>query len=178
MDGGDSLDDLGRELRERVGHEMRQEAEMLERDGVSVELRSRRMGDLAIELLSRGDTVTITAGSKSIRGRLSFARGRLASLDTAGGRVDVNLRSGVAVRVEARATEGGVGPRPGSGTLRALLLEYDMAGTGIEIWAPSHDLEASGPITAVGRDHVILADTDGTELAVMLRDIAWVKALR
>ncbi|MGI9648013.1 MAG: hypothetical protein ACR2OI_05795, partial [Acidimicrobiia bacterium] len=107
----------------------------------------------------------------------TFARGRLASLETAGGRVDVNLRSGVAVRVEARATEGGRTPRPGSGTLRARLLEYEMEGSSIEIWAPAHDLEASGPIAAVGRDHLILADSDGSELAIMFKDIAWVRAL-
>jgi hypothetical protein len=176
MEQDGSLDDLGRELRERVEHEIRHEAEMLERDSVSFELRRRRIGDLAIELLSRGDIVTIIAGSKSIKGRLSFARGRLASLETVAGRVDVNLRS-VALRVEERATEGGVGPRPGAGTLRACLLEYDMEGTSIEIWAPSHDLTAAGPIVAVGRDHVILAEAGDTELAVMLKDIAWVRAL-
>lgn len=178
MDGGDSLDDLGRELRERVGAEMRLDAEMLERDGMSVELRRRSMGDVAVEMLSRGDTVTVIAGSKSIRGRLSFARGRLASLATAGGTVDVNLRSGVALRVDERATEGGVSPAPGSGTLRARLLEYDLANVDIGLWAPAHEVEVAGAITAVGKDHVIVVDDDNTEWAVMLKDIAWVRPLR
>ena len=58
MDGtetpDESLDDLGRELRERVGNEMRQEAELLEQDAATVELRRRRIADVAIELAEQG----------------------------------------------------------------------------------------------------------------------------
>ena len=130
IDSGDefeSLDDLGRELRERVGNEMRLEAEMLEQDAASVELRRRRLADIAIELLSRGDTVTVIAGQRSIRGRLSYARGEIATMETSTGPIDVHLSAGVVLRVDERSAEGGVTPRSGSDTLRARLLEQELA---------------------------------------------------
>ena len=51
MDGDDSLDDLGREQRERMGNELRLEAEMVEKDAASVEQRRRTLADLAIEFV-------------------------------------------------------------------------------------------------------------------------------
>lgn len=177
MDGGDSLDDLGRELRHRIGHEMRLEAEMAEQDAATFEQRGRRMADLAIELLSRGDTVTAIAGERSLRGRLSHARGDIASLETPTGRVDLHLTAGVALRIDERTTSGGTAPRSGSATLRARLLEYELSGTAIEVWVPAHRVEVSGDIAAVGKDHVILTGRQESEWVLLLADIAWVRSL-
>lgn len=170
-------DDLARELRERVGHEMRQEAEMLEQDAASVELRRRRIADVAIEALSRGDIVTVIAGDRSIRGRLSYARSELASVETAVGRVDVHLAAGVILRIDERSTEGGRTPRVGSETLRARLFELELSGSAVEVWAPAHGIEVMGPITAVGKDHVIVQDQDDAEWIVLFVDIAWIRAI-
>lgn len=175
MDGGDGLDDLARELRDRVGHELRQEAELIEQDAATVERRRRTLSDLAIELLSRGDSVTVVAGERSIRGRVTYARGEILALQTSSGRFDVHLASGVVLRVDERTTEGGSPPTAGSDTLRARLLELELAGSSIEVWAPAHGVSESGAITAVGRDHLIIADRDGREWAVPLLDIAWVR---
>ena len=134
---------------------MRLEAEMVEQDAASVELRRRRLADVAIELLSRGDTVTVIAGERTVRGRLSYARGEIASVETPTGRVDVHLSAGVALRIDERTTEGGTTPRPGSDTLRARLLEQELSGTDIEVWAPAHGIDVSGSIAAVGKDRCV-----------------------
>ena len=181
MDGAEtpeeSLDDLGRELRERVGNEMRQEAELIEQDAATVELRRRRLTDVAIELVSRGDIVTVIAGDRSLRGPLTYARGDIASLDTAVGRVDIHLPAGVALRIDERSTAGGTTPRKGSDTLRARLLELELGGTDIEAWVPSHGIEVRGAIVAVGKDHVLIRDRDDSEWALLLYDIAWVRGI-
>jgi len=181
MDGTETpdepLDDLARELRERVGNEMRQEAELLEQDAAAVELRRRRIADLAIELLSRGDVVTVIAGDRSIRGRLTYARGELATVAAAIGRVDVHLAVGVVLRVDERSTAGGETPRKGSDSLRARLLELELADNSIEVWVPVHGLDVSGSIVAVGKDHVIVQDQDDAEWIVLLDDIAWIRAI-
>jgi len=181
MDGtetpDESLDDLGRELRERVGNEMRQEAELLEQDAATVELRRRRIADVAIELVSRGDIVTVMAGDRSLRGRLTYARGEIASVEAAVGRVDVHLLAGVVLRVDERSTTGGVTPRQGSDSLRARLLELELGGTSIEVWVPVHGIDVSGSIVAVGKDHVIVRDQDGAEWIVLFGDIAWIRAI-
>jgi hypothetical protein len=170
-------DDLARELRERVGHEMRQEAEMLEQDAASVEMRRRHIADVAIEILSRGDIVTVIAGDRSIRGHLSYARGEIASVETAAGRVDIHLAAGVILRVDERSTEGGRTPRVGSDTLRARLLELELSGRGVELWVPAQGIEVTGPITAVGKDHVIVRDQDNAEWIVLLVDVAWIRTI-
>ena len=175
MGGDDQLDDLGRELRERVGADMRLEAEMLEYDAALVEKRRRSMADLAIEYVSRGDDVTALAGAKSIRGRLIYARGTLATIQTGTGTADLHLVPGLALRIDERATEGGITPRTGADSLRARLLEYNLREQPIELWAPTHHIEVSGRIEAVGKDHLILADGDGTEWVAQLADIAWVR---
>ena len=100
MNGDGTLDDLGRELRERVGNEMRLEAEMMEQDAASVELRRREIGDVAVELMSRGDLVTAIAGDRRLQGRIEFARGEVASLRTAVGLADIHLVPGVVLRVD------------------------------------------------------------------------------
>ncbi len=177
MDGGDSLDDLGRELRERVGHEMRLEAEMVERDAASVEARRRTLSDVAVELLSRGDTVTVIAGERSIQGQLSYARGEIVSLDTTSGSIDAHLAAGVVLRIDERSPEGGRAPKAGSASLRARLLEHELSEAGIEAWVPAHALVVAGSIAAVGKDHVIIRNHDDTEWTLGLRDIAWIRAL-
>lgn len=174
---GDPLDDLGRELRDRVGHEMRLEAEMVEQNAESVQQRRRTLADLAIELLSRGDTVTVIAGDRSIRGHVTYAQGEIATVEAGIGTVDVHLAGGVVLRVDERATDGGSPPKSGSDTLRARIFEHEMAGTAIEVWAPLHEIEPSGSIAAVGRDHVIVLDQDGREWAVPFLDIAWIRGL-
>ena len=175
MGGDDQLDDLGRELRERVEAEMRLEAEILEHDSALVERRRRTMADLAIELVSRGDAVTAIAGDKVLRGRLTYARGTIASMDTGSGTADLHLAAGVVLRIDERRTEGGTAPRAGSDTLRARLLEYDLDDRRIEIWVPAHGTEVAGAIGAVGKDHLVLIDRNGSEWVARLADIAWVK---
>jgi hypothetical protein len=177
MQGDDQLDDLGRELRERVGEEMRLEAEMLEHDAALVEQRRRRIADLALELVSRGDTVTAIAGDKSLRGRLVYARGDLATLETGAGSFDLHLAAGVILRIDERRAEGGVTPRSGSDSLRARLLAYEIEDRAVEVWIPPHHVEFGGRIGAVGQDHLIIVDRDGTEWVAQLADVAWVRPL-
>ena len=176
MDGDGTLDDLGRELRERVGNEMRLEAEMLEQEAASVELRRRELGDVAVELMSRGDLVTVIAGDRQIQGRLEFARGEIASLRTASGLVDVHLAPGVVLRVDERSSAGGKPPRSGSETMRARMLEHELSSRRVTVWAPAPATEVAGLIAAVGRDHVIVSDIEGAQWVVRLEDVAWAVA--
>ena len=176
MDGDGTLDDLGRELRQRVGNEMRLEAEMLEQDAASVEMRRRELGDVAVELMSRGDLVTVIAGDRQIQGRLEFARGEVASLMTSSGLVDVHLTPGVVLRVDQRSSAGGKSPRSGSETMRARLLEHELSSRRVTVWSPALAAEVAGLIVAVGKDHVILSDIDGVEWVLRLEDVAWALA--
>ncbi len=175
MDGDGTLDDLGRELRERIGNEMRLEAEMLEQDAASVELRRREIGDVAVELMSRGDVVTAIAGERQIQGRFEFARGEIASLRTSVGLVDVHLTPGVVLRVDERTSQGGQAPRSGSETMRARMLEHELSSRRVTLWAPATATEVTGAVAAVGKDHVIVSDVDDADWVFRLEDVAWVQ---
>lgn len=172
--GDDPLDDLGQELRERIGSEMRQEAEMAEHEAAVVERRRRRLEDVARDLVSRGDTVSVFAGDRSIRGILTYARGDIALLETAEGLVDVHLAASVVVRVDRRSTAGGIASRRGADTLRARLLEHEMAAGRLELWCAAQGLEIAGELLAVGKDHVIMRNDDAQEWTIPLSEIAWV----
>lgn len=177
MNGDNQLDDLGRELRERMEAELRLEAELLERDAALVDQRRRRMADLALELASRGDIVTAIAGEKSLRGRLVYARGDIATLESGAGPTDLHLAAGVVLRIDERRAAGGVAPRSGPDSLRARLLEYQMDDRPIEVWIPGHGIEVAGRIAAVGKDHVVVADRDQAEWVAPVAAIAWVRPL-
>lgn len=177
MDGEGSLDDLGRELRRRVGEEMRLEAEMLEQDAASVELRRREIGDVAVELMSRGDLVTVIAGEKQIKGCIEFARGEVASLRTTSGLVDVHLTPGVVLRVDERSNSGGRPPHSGSETMRARMLEHELSSRRVTVWSPAVAMEVTGQIAAVGKDHVIVSDIDEARWVFRLEDVAWAIAV-
>ena len=173
--GDDFLDELGRELRERIGAEMRWEAETSERDAAAVEMRRRLVADVARELASRGDTVSLFAGARSVRGTITYARGDIATLDTPGGQVDAHLAAGLILRVDTRSPSGGTAPRSGSDTLRARLLEHEVLGNRLEFWSARHDLEISGDVITVGKDHVIVQDRNNQEWIIPLMDVAWVR---
>lgn len=173
--GDDYLNELGRELREAIGAEMRLEAETSERDAAAVEMRRRLLADVARELASRGDTVTLFAGARSVRGTVTYARGDIATLDTPGGQVDAHLAAGLVLRVDARSPSGGTASRSGSDTLRARLLEHELARNRLEFWSARHGLEISGDVIAVGKDHAIVRDRDDQEWTIPLMDVAWVR---
>lgn len=174
---GDNFEDLSRELRERVGPEVRADAEASEADAATVEMRRRQLHDVARELASRGDEITVFAGDRSARGTLTYARGDIAELATASGPIDVHLAAGVALRVDHRVVAGGTDPRSGSDTLRARLLEHELAGHRLEIWMPRHGLDISGRLVSVGKDHAVARDGDDREWTISLMDIAWVRSL-
>lgn len=176
VDRDGTFDDLGRELRERVGNDMRLEAELLEQDAAAVERHRRVIGDVAVELMSRGDLVTVIAGGRQIKGRIEFARGEVATLRTSHGLADVHLTPGVVLRVDERSTAGGKSPRSGSDTMRARMLEHELASDRVTVWAPALVTEVSGQIAAVGKDHIVVSDVDGVEWVFRLEDVAWAMA--
>jgi len=171
----DPLQDLDRELRERVGGEFRRTAEEDEFTARKAALRSRDLAQVAYELLSRGDTVRVVVGGISIRGVLTHARSNLATLTPIeGAEVHLNLGGPLAIDVVERATAGGsTRERYGPETFVARLRELELNETPVELLLGFTGDRPSGVIEAVGADHLML----GGETTHFV-PLAWIGAVR
>lgn len=162
-EGTDAFDDLGRELRERVGTELRAETEETERLAAQAGRRKRTLTDVARDLVARGDRVAVGVPGRLFTGVVTYAAGDLLVLQTAGGRVDVNLRAPAHLRVVERAPSGGAASGDGPSSFKARLFEIEMSGASVELGCTTVGQEQPGTIAAVAVDHLIWRDRDGQE---------------
>lgn len=171
----DPLAALDRELRERVGGEFRRTAEEDEYTARKAALRHRTLGQVAYELLSRGDTVRATIGAASFRGLITHARGTLATLTVADGtELHLNLSGPLALDVVERSTTGGrTREQFGPETFLARLRELELSQATIEVILGFGDARPTGVIEAVSEDHLMLVG-ETTHFV----PLAWIGAVR
>ena len=167
------FDELAAQLRGEVGSEFRLEAEALEDDAAKLVLRRRTLGDIAVELMNRGDEVGATAAGTTISGVITHAAGDLAIIETSHSTVSVNLAGPISLRVVRRAQAGGRGRANGSPSYRSRMLELEMSGELVEIVTPLTPDPLVGTISVVGADHVVVIDRDQTEQFVPLSAVAF-----
>lgn len=163
-DTPDLPEDLARELRERIGGEMRRAAEEGEYDARKAALRGRDLGLVAYEWMTRGDVVACHFGETVITGVVTHARADLVTIQTGGGMIaDINLAKAPAFKVASTPAPGGRGVDPiGAPGFRARLLEIEMAAAEVELWAIDTVGQIRGRIEAVAKDHVMLVGADAT----------------
>jgi hypothetical protein len=162
---------LGQEFRD----ELRAEAEEYEQLAAKDHLRSRRLGDVALELVHRGDRVAVTIGEQTFTGVLVYAAGDLACLRTPVGAVDRNLAAPLAIRVAERVRSGGLSRGRGPASFTARLYEHEAALAPVELGCPLLPTDLRGQIEAVGADHVVLGDAEGQTWFLATSAIAYVR---
>lgn len=194
-DGPDPLDALGRELRTRLGPELRAEAEEAERLALQAARRRRTLADVARELAARGHEVLVTVGDRRFVGVLVHAAGDLAVVRTAAGDVDVNLAAPAALRELGRASRAGAradGPRAArphaggvgaggtttAGSFRARLFEIELAAAPVTLGCTTGGEELHGRITAVAVDHLVWQDLDRTVSYLPVAAVSHVRGRR
>lgn len=158
----------------RVGSEMRADAEESERLAAQAARRKRTLGDVARELMARGDTVVAGVPNRRFTGTVLHAAGDLVTLRTASGSVDINLRAPAYLRVVERAQSGGRGVQDGPSSFKARLFEVEMSTDVVEIGCVNLGEEQPGRVIAVGVDHVVWHDTEGGEWFLPLSAITHV----
>lgn len=166
------LGDLGAELRQRVEHEFRWEAEELESDAEKLRTRGRTIGDVAQELMEQGDTVAVVSGTTTVTGPVIYAGGDLAVLQTGHALASVHLNGPIIMRIAARSQKGGVSADRGSGSFKARLAEFEQTGEVITLIVGGTADTLDGRVTTVGKDHIIVTGRDGTEWLTPLANIA------
>lgn len=155
--------------------ELRAEAAEYEALAARDRLRDRSLGEVAVELLARGDVVAIALPGRSFTGTLRHAAGDLACLRTAAGEdVDVCLTGVLALRVVEAVRDGGRSRGPGAASFTARLAEHEAAATIVEVGARVPDGGVVGRIEAASHDHVVVACPDGARWFVARRAIDYV----
>lgn len=166
------LSDLSAELRQRVEHEFRWEAEELESDADKLRTRRRTIGDVAHELMEQGDTIAVVAGTMTVTGPVIYAKGDLAVLQTEHSLASVHLGGPIVMRIAARARRGGTSSERGSGSFKARLAEFEHTGETITLILGASTERLEGRVTTVAQDHVIVTGRDGTEWLSPFTNIA------
>ena len=173
----DPIDELGRELREKVAGEFRRTAEEDEHAVRKSALRKRDLAQVAYELLSRGDVVRAKVGEFALRGVVTHARGSLATVTPDDGpELHVNLAGPVLLEVVERSNTGGRSRQPfGPESFIARLRELELTETPLAIYLGFTSVTPVGRIEAVAADHIMLVG-DSTHF-VAVAAIAGVRAI-
>lgn len=170
-------DELGRELRQRVGGELRAEAEETERLAALQARRRATLTDVARHARARGDRLALDLPGVRATGTVLHAAGDLLSLEVRGGRLDVRTDRVLALRVvEPGAPGAGREPIDGPASFRARLFELEMAATPVEVVVGDAADPRRGVLCAVAVDHVALRDPDRVEWCLPLHAVSCVRS--
>jgi hypothetical protein len=157
----DPLDELGGELRRKLGAEVRAEAEITEWETEQGRRRHRRMEDIARESMHRGDQVAAEAAGFRVAGQVIAAGRDYLTIDD--GRQEADVRLAAVTLRRRRMPRGGRSGMPGSLTLRARMTEYELTGELVTVVATALPEAVEGRIEVVAADHVAFTDREGGE---------------
>ena len=147
----DDFEELGSELRRRMGAEIRDEAEEIEHLADLQRRRRSSLTDVAMAAMHRGDSVTIAIGERSWKGTLRAVGEDYLRLET--DLVVVECPSlGVVVTTE-RSRTGGHSGKPASPTWRARLAEVAADEKTVRIVVAGSE-DVMGRIEVVATDHL------------------------
>lgn len=159
---------LGRRFRD----ELRAEAEAYEQLAARDLLRGRDLGDVALELLHRGDVVAVAVGRRTFAGTVTYAAGNLLCLRTPSADLDVSLSAPVGLQVLERVRSGGRPRGRGPASFKARLAEHEQTQATLELGCPGLEVELRGRVAAVADDHLVL-DAEGRRWYLGLVAVAY-----
>lgn len=155
--------------------ERRAEASDWERLGAQHLLRERRLPDVFVELLHRGDGVVVEVAGRRFRGTVVHTAEDVACLATAAGEVDVHLTVPLLLRVVTRVQEGGRSRSPAGDSFKARLFLHEASGARVEVGTVVDGEPVTGVVAAVARDHLVVRDRDDITVYVPLHAIGYVR---
>lgn len=158
--------------------EFRAEAQEYERLAALDHLRHRRLPDVVLELLHRGDVVAVELARQSFVGTVVYAVADLLCLRTKTEDVDVWLEAPLTLHVLERARSGGLSRGVGPSSFRARLAEHEAAGTQVTIGRREQPAPLRGRIHAVALDHLVVEPGRRPPCYVPLRVVDYVAVVR
>jgi hypothetical protein len=150
----EDFEDLGSELRRRVGAELREEAEEIERLSDLQRRRKDSLREVAQAAMHRGDSVIITIGERTWKGVLRAVGDDYLQLESKQSLVECPLSAAV-ISVQ-RSRSGGKKGKPASATWKARLAEHAAEQTTVRILLRGSE-ELAGLIEVIATDHLQLS---------------------
>lgn len=164
----EELEQVSRELRERVGGEFRLAAEEDEYWAMKQARRAASLSEFAYDAMSRGDRVEIWAGESRLRGYVQHTRTDLLTL-RANSNVDVNLGAPIVLRVIEPAAAPGAGASPqGPESFAARMAELEQTEEIYEFITPFSKETVIGRVAIRARDHLVVEDSGRQEWIIPL----------
>ncbi len=160
----DEFAELGDELRRGAGAEFLAEAATVEEETHLLRRRRLDLGEVARELVHRGDVVDVRVGHRALSGVATFAGSDYLTIR--GRAVEANVRLGAVALAVTRRSSGGHPVQGGAATFKARLAEFEHTGEVVTIVAPLLGLDLEARIRIVAADHLVADDGDGTEWVV------------
>lgn len=161
----DDFEELGSELRRRMGAEIRDEAEEIEHLADLQRRRRASLIDIATAAMHRGDSVTIGIGERSWKGTLSGVGEDYLRL--ANELVIIECPTEAVVLTVQRSRVGGHSGKPASPTWRARLAEIAAEEKTVRILVRGSD-DVVGRIEVVATDHLELSSENPTYIPLDL----------
>jgi hypothetical protein len=139
------------------------------------ERSGRRLDEVVLEFLYRGDSVRVAVGESAWTGVVVHAGAEVMVLGTPGGvEVDVAYEALTSIRVMQRARSGGrplVAMHPA--TMLARLRELANSAEDVEIGGPRLQPHLRGRVEIVARTHVEFRSADGAEWVLPVGEIGY-----
>lgn len=168
-------DYLSSELRQSAGREWQEEAAEDERLSEILRRRQQNFGDLARDVVHRGDRVRAELSGQSFSGQLIFAGSDYATLETSDAHVDIRLDAAVWTIEESSA--GGHEQSGGSKTLIARLAETSAGNETVRV-ITDDGRAYIGSIPIVAIDHLEVVDEGRRVVVPIERLVAVVRPIR
>jgi hypothetical protein len=139
--------------------EVRAEQAAYEAEALRAERRRRSLGDVARELVVRGDLVEVVVAGQRLRGTPVHAGRDHLALATPRGQVDVALGAMTCLEVLARRP-GGAAAGAGPATFRARMTEHEVAASPVVVLLADGGT-VEGVVAAAAADHLLLTARRG-----------------
>jgi hypothetical protein len=147
----EDFEELGSELRRRMGAEIRDEAEETERLADLQRRRRSSLGEVARNAMHRGDSVTVAVGQRSWKGILRAVGEDYLRLES--GQIVLESPLGEVVVSTEPSRFGGQSGKPASATWRARLAEIAAEETTVHVLVRGSE-DVVGRIEVVATDHL------------------------
>ncbi|MGH8929142.1 MAG: hypothetical protein ACRDZO_00505 [Egibacteraceae bacterium] len=167
-----------RRLDAELTEEFRAEAREYERLAALDHLRNRRLPDVALELLHRGDVTAVELARRTFTGTVVYAVADLLCLRTRTAQVDVWLEAPLTLHVLERVPDGGRSRTPGPSSFKGRLCEHEASGDEVTIGRRHHASELTGRIRAVALDHLVVEAGSGPGCYVPLTIVDYIAVVR
>jgi hypothetical protein len=161
----DDFEELGSELRRRMGAEIREEAEEIEHLADLQRRRRSSLIDVAHAAMHRGDSVTIDIGERSWKGTLRAVGEDYLQLTTS--QIVIECPSAAVVLTSERSRVGGHSGKPASATWRARLAEIAADEKTVQIVVRDSE-DVVGRIEVVATDHLEVSGENPTYIPLGL----------